>query len=353
MIDHDNKSRINAARSFDQSYAAALAAYVYDGNEEDLSRAYDCARQALQTSISIGELGELHFRAAQTLCSGSQSPSPETVRTEEFFLEAISVYDMALRGYGESVTQLTAEVQERKRVEYELRDVTFELARQRDSLDQQVKTRTRELQRGLEELRQLNSQLQQANQEQAQFTYAISHDLKSPINTIAMMLDILSVDHQRHLDPESFELIDAAQATASRMSRMINDILQYARLVGQEAEFETVSLDRLCREVRDDMRHEITDGQAAIDISPSPMCEECRHNCAACCRTCCPTRLNSATRHAPAALPYPPCRTRTIALLRLRSAILELAYQKPIAPEFSHCFSDYTPTTNTLAPGSD
>ena len=270
MIDHDSNSRADAPRSFAQSYATALATYVRDGNEENLSRAYDCARQALQSSISIGQLGELHFQAAQTLCSGSPSPSPETKRTEEFYLEAISVYDMALRGYGESVAQLTAEVLERKRAEQELRDVTYELARQRDSLDQQVKARTRELQAGLERSERLNSQLQQANQEQAQFTYAISHDLKSPINTIAMLLDIISVDHQEHLDSECLELIDAAQATASRMSRMITGILQYARLVGQEAEFETVSLDKLCRDVRDDLRQEITAGKAEIDISQLP-----------------------------------------------------------------------------------
>ncbi len=253
------------------TYKAALQAYVVTGNEEDLSSAYDCARLALRAGVSIGEVGELHFRAAQHLRSAPLARAQVTARIEEFFLETISVYDMALHGYGESVARLTAEVQERKRVEEELRDVTFELAQQRDLLDQQVKDRTAQLRSRLEELRMVNSQLQQTNQEQAQFSYAISHDLKSPVNTLMMMLDLLEADHREVLDAEGRELLDAARATTRRMAHMVQDVLRYARLVGQEAEVEMVGLTPLCQTVLADLRAETQKAGAEIRIDPLPV----------------------------------------------------------------------------------
>ena len=253
-----------AATSIESEYTAALTAYVTGGDEFDLANAYDCARMALSGGISIGELGDIHFRTAQALID----MSPEAkARSEAFFLEAISVYDMALRGYGESVKRLTGEIKERQRVERDLREATEALSKQRDALDQTVKDRTRELQERLEDLRRVNIQLQQTNTEQSQFTYAISHDLKSPVNTVAMMLDLLECDE---LDEDSRELVDAARATTARMRGLIQDVLDYSRLVGQEPHFEQVDLAELCAEVLDDLRAEISGSAAEVEISDLP-----------------------------------------------------------------------------------
>ncbi|NIZ15535.1 ATP-binding protein [Phaeobacter sp. HF9A] len=252
-------------------YVAALSDYVQRGREEDLSQAYDCARLALRAMVSISELSEMHFQATHQLLTADPplSPPPQA-RMEEFFMEALSVYDMALRGYGENITRLTAEVQERRRIEDALRDASAELALQRDHLDQQVRERTSQLQDKLQELRQLNAQLHHANQEQAQFTYAISHDLKSPVNTISMMLELILADHAPGLDCEGLELIEAAQSTAERMSRMVNDILNYARVVGQDPVFERVDLGALSQEVLDDLRGEITSSGVELVVGTLP-----------------------------------------------------------------------------------
>lgn len=241
-------------------YAAALADYVQGGVEIDLSRAFDCARLALQASVSIGELSEMHFRAAQ---AHPENPG----RAEAFYLEAISVYDMALRGYGESVARLTQEVQERKRVEQELRDATARLAQQRDHLDSEVRKRTSELRARFEDLRHLNTQLQLSNSEQAQFTYAISHDLKSPVNTVAMMLDLLEGEP---MTADARELVDAARLTTTRMAALIGDVLGYSALIGQSCTFEEVALATICAEALADLAPEIAAARARITVSDLP-----------------------------------------------------------------------------------
>jgi len=254
-----------------RSYRQALIAYVHSGSEADLLKAYQCARAALQAQVTISDIGEVHFHAAQELRADSADPVLTDARLEAFYMEAVSVYDMALRGYGTSVAKLTEEISERKRVEEELRKLSGELAAQRDLLDEQVKARTAELQQKLEELHILNTQLHQTNQEQSQFTYALSHDLKSPVNTISMMLDFLATDYGDCIDAEGQELIEAAQATAARMSQIIADILRYARLVGAEAAFEPVDLSRLCQEVVADLRGDIEAAGGDVQIGPLPV----------------------------------------------------------------------------------
>ena len=172
-----------------RDYLDAIVAYPRNGGEDEQSRAYDIGRSALQCGVPIVTLSNIHNEAARGICA--QCPADQQrFRLEQFFLETVTVYDMAQHGYREAVTRMRDEITERKKVEEELRDATFELVRQRDDLDALVQERTLEIQRALDELHAVNARLLQANQEQAEFTYALSHDLKSPLNTISMMLSI-------------------------------------------------------------------------------------------------------------------------------------------------------------------
>lgn len=247
-----------------ESYRASLADFLASGDEQDLTFAFDWARIALTASLSIGDLGDIHFCAVKSMPMVSDDARS---RAEEFFLETLSVYDMALRGYSESVGRLTAEIQERRRIEEELRATTELLAKERDHLESTVAARTRELRDRVRDLNQLNQQLRHSNQEQARFTYAISHDLKSPVNTVAMMLNLLESES---LAPEAQELVDAARATTARMGMMIHDILDYSSLVGQEPQFEVVDLDVLARDVVEDLGAAIVATGAQITISELP-----------------------------------------------------------------------------------
>jgi hypothetical protein len=252
-------------------YRQALIAYARNGGEADLLEAYECARAALQAQVAISDIGEIHFHAARELRADSTDRELTETRLEAFYLEAVSVYDMALRGYGASVATLTNEIAERRRAEEELRKLSGMLTLQRDQLDQQVRARTAELQNKVEELRALNSQLRQTNQEQSQFTYALSHDLKSPVNTMTNMLDFLASDYQDCIDEDGQELIFAARTTAARMSRIIADTLCYSQLVGLEPRFEPVDLAQLCKEVLADLRADIDAAQAKVHVGALPV----------------------------------------------------------------------------------
>ena len=248
-------------------YFDAVADYVKQGSESQLSMAFGLGRRALEEGLSLVLLTGIHNEAVSAL-----DPCNETdrQRVEQFFLETVTVYDMAQRGYRDAVSHLREEVAERKKVEEDLRAATFELVRQRDELDDQVQQRTAELQKAVDELKNTNSLLKQANEEQAEFSYALSHDLRSPLNTISMMLDILGTDIQ---DPneEVWQVLDAARATAYRMLGTVEDVLNYSRAIESAPTFEEVDLNELLSTILADLDSDISSLGAKISVTELPV----------------------------------------------------------------------------------
>lgn len=253
-----------------QDYLDAVIAYSAECGEESLARAHQIGRAALAQGVSIATMTGIHHAATRATCP--QCPETEhRERLEQFFLETIAVYDMAQNGYRETVERLRAEIEERERVEDDLRHATFALARQRDHLDAQVRARTAEIESALDGLRAANGKLVQVNQEQAEFTYALSHDLKSPINTIAMMLDLLSTTPREADAQDWHEVLDAASSTAARMMTIIDDVLRYSRTIGDSVRMEPVDLNVICREVLADIHGDIVGTDALVEVDDLPV----------------------------------------------------------------------------------
>lgn len=248
----------------DTRYSMALAAYFVHADENSLSHAYDIARMAFNQGVGFAAFYEIHRNATASLgrqsCNGS----------DRFFYEALSVYDTALRGHGQPPKNGIPRFRERNRVEFDLREAKFDLTRQRDDLDDLVAQRTGELLFQFEEMKRLNNQLKQTNQEQAEFTYAISHDLMSPLNTISMMLSFLEEDLLGDAAPHILEPLDAARTTAARMLKIVEDILSYSRAIGQNTKFEPVDLNILFQDILSDLKSDLDHKEAVIKLARLP-----------------------------------------------------------------------------------
>lgn len=86
--------------------------------------------------------------------------------------------------------------------------------------------------RRMSEIEALNAQLKISNDELRSFAYATSHDLKSPLNTAALLLGALRDTVTTKLSEEEAEIFDDLQLTHARASQMIEDVLAYTRTVG-------------------------------------------------------------------------------------------------------------------------
>ena len=252
-------------------YAELLGAYCIRRDEGALVQVYDIAREALNDQMSLADYGSMHHGALGAICRSTSLGERAIEAADDFFLEGIAVYDMALRGYQTTVSRLQGEIAERRRVEEELRDITFDLARQRDDLDNQVRLRTVEIRERAKALEQTNGMLRQANREQAEFTYALSHDLKTPINTIDMFLQTLLEDFEDVIDDEALELIHIASETADRMKQLIDDVLEYSRVVDHTFQAEAVDLSRLIEEITVDQQSAFAAAEAELVVGDLPM----------------------------------------------------------------------------------
>ncbi len=252
-------------QGLDHQYAQALLGYCQCNGEEELSRAYDIARSALGEGAPLTWLHQTHQTALLHLPRDT-----DTNACASFFIEALSVYDMAFRGYGQTIEWLTDEVDERKRVETDLRSATFDLARQRDDLDAKVAKNNRELREKVAQLNHVNARLAQTNQEQAEFTYSLSHDLMAPLNTIRTMLTFLDEDLENAGVDREFETLIAARTTANRMMKIVEDILGYSRAIGLETVFEAVDLNTVFSELEADLQGDVRAQNAQLVIDPMP-----------------------------------------------------------------------------------
>jgi signal transduction histidine kinase len=265
------RSSADPLRAFGQRYRTIFNAYLTEGSETWLMEAYELARTALAKGLGLGDVCSLHFATVQVAGNNQLISTEAQQRADQIFLEVMSVYDMALQGYERAMQQLRSEIVERRQIEDQLREASAELEAQRDDLDSKVLQRTHELAEKAEDLERALQHLTQTNREQAEFTYAISHDLKSPNNTIRMLIDELSLSAGADLNADAQELLDLARQTTERMARLVDDVLAYSRCIEDQAVMVPVDLDQLFATITADLRSDIATAGAVVEVAPLPV----------------------------------------------------------------------------------
>lgn len=100
------------------------------------------------------------------------------------------------------------------------------------------------------EIRRLNEKLRLAYSELDTFSFSISHDLKTPLNTVRGYIELFLEDTPE-LRPEGRKLLENALANTDKMLVMIRDILEYAKMGRVEVEPEPILLAPMLNEVRE------------------------------------------------------------------------------------------------------
>jgi signal transduction histidine kinase len=119
--------------------------------------------------------------------------------------------------------------------QYEIRDLLHERDALLSSLESRVAERTAELQRVVEEMEA--------------FSYSVSHDLRSPLRSLAGYAEALREDYAAALPPGAREYCEKIIRAARRMDNLTQDVLAYTRVARCDLEITSVDLDSLLSEV--------------------------------------------------------------------------------------------------------
>jgi light-regulated signal transduction histidine kinase (bacteriophytochrome) len=119
-----------------------------------------------------------------------------------------------------------------------------------------------------EELGRTNDELAQANRELEAFSYSVSHDLRAPLRAIDGFSRMLEEDYGPGLDAEARRLIGVVRTNAARMGRLIDDLLQFARVGRQQAHPAPIDMTDLVHGVVADLSE--TAPAAAVTVQPLP-----------------------------------------------------------------------------------
>jgi PAS domain S-box-containing protein len=113
-------------------------------------------------------------------------------------------------------------------------------------------------------------ELRRSNKELGQFAYIASHDLQEPLRMVASYTQLLSRRYKGKLDADADEFIAFAVDGASRMHRLIQDLLTYSRVGSKGQELVETSSEEALQNAMVNLRGAIEDSGALVTHDPLP-----------------------------------------------------------------------------------
>ncbi len=113
-------------------------------------------------------------------------------------------------------------------------------------------------------------ELERSNADLEQFAYVASHDLQEPLRMITSFTQLLAKRYKGKLDSDADEFIAYIVDGATRMHRLINDLLAYARLGSRGAVFAPTDCEAIFADVVSNLRSAIEENGATVTHDPLP-----------------------------------------------------------------------------------
>lgn len=116
-------------------------------------------------------------------------------------------------------------------------------------------------------------ELKRSNAELQEFAYAASHDLQEPLRKIQAFGERLHKKYHDALDETGAHYLDRMVDAASRMRRLIDDLLSYSRVNSKTTTYQPVDLSSVLADVLSDLEPRIAAEGAKVRVGILPAIE--------------------------------------------------------------------------------
>ena len=121
------------------------------------------------------------------------------------------------------------------------------------------------------ELANTTRELAQSNAELQQFAYVASHDLQEPLRMVASYTQLLGKRYRGKLDQDADEFIGYAVDGATRMQRLIRDLLEYSRVGAERQSFEETDCELVFQQAMQNLSASVLERHAEVTHDPLPI----------------------------------------------------------------------------------
>jgi len=179
----------------------------------------------------------------------------------EIFAGMVMSQDISLQKQAEHILQNAREELER-RVE--------ERTQALSAMNNVLQTEIAERREAEAKLKELTQELQRSNQELEQFAYIASHDLQEPLRAVASYTQLLQQDYLDQLDESAQDYMAFIIDGATRMRQLIQALLTYSRLGTRPQEGKPTDCNAILRQVTENLQIAIAQSQATITYDSLP-----------------------------------------------------------------------------------
>lgn len=143
------------------------------------------------------------------------------------------------------------------------------IQRQKELLKNEIDQRKRielYLKKMNKQLEKRSLELEATNKELTAFGFSVSHDLKSPLNNIYMLTEILQKSYSHLLDQQGKEFLDLIDYSAKKMGQIIDDLMVLSKLKEKSLNITEVNLVLLVEYIFKQLKSNQPDREAELII---------------------------------------------------------------------------------------
>lgn len=160
----------------------------------------------------------------------------------------------AFKTMKESLVAYISDLQKAENEIREHRDHLEELVAKRTEnlkeINEQLRNEINDRKRVEQELKDSNKKLNNSTLQLEEFVYVASHDMREPLRKITAFIQMLTDSMSGRLNEDEQENFNFILEGADRMRKIVNSLLVYSKLLSREAKIEEVDLNIIIEELR-------------------------------------------------------------------------------------------------------